>query len=419
MLDHFFHSEHVLQRLRGGVWGAHLEDFAAYLFERGHSDQVGQKYLRAAGHFTHWLEREGTPPSALGAATLETFLRNHPQGCHCEVPRGEEPDHVRAAVRHLLAMLRRRGDVPEEEPEGSPIAVWLAAFDDYMQGMCGLATMTRLERVRRIGHFLRAKYGEGPVDFTRLVPQDVISYVSECAKQTKPLTSRQLATRLRAFLKFLQFKGLCDLKLVSAVPATPACRRLASLPKLLSDEQLHRLLGAFDRSTALGRRDYAIALCLVRLGLRAREVARLSLDHIDWRAGTIRIEASKGRRSHLLPLPEDVGRALAAYLRRSRPSRPTRQLFVRHSAPWDRPISALTIRSVIYRAHGRGQVEAVSRGTHALRHTAASRLLRAGATLKQIADILGHRSIDTTAIYAKVDVERLAQVALPWPGVQS
>lgn len=158
---------------------------------------------------------------------------------------------------------------------------------------------------------------------------------------------------------------------------------------------------------------------MVRLGLRAGEVARLCLDDIDWRCGTLRIEGGKGRRCHVLPLPAELGRAVVAYLTRGRPRSPHRRLFLRHTAPVGEPINAGAVARAIWRAHQRGQVGATWKGSHALRHTAATRLLRAGASLKEIADILGHRSIDTTAIYAKVDLPRLAGVALPWPEVRS
>jgi len=223
---------------------------------------------------------------------------------------------------------------------------------------------------------------------------------------------------LRCFLRSLQLQGLCDARLVASVPSVRSWK-LSHIPRLLSEEQLRLLLVSFDRSKGLGRRDYAMALCMAHLGLRAGEVARLCLDDIDWRNGILRIEGGKGRRCHILPLPAELGRAVVAYLKRGRPYTAHRRLFLRHTAPVGEPLRAGAVARAIWRAHQRGQVGAAWKGSHALRHTAATRLLHAGASLKEIADILGHRNIDSTAIYAKVDLPRLTEVALPWPELRS
>jgi integrase len=279
-----------------------------------------------------------------------------------------------------------------------------------------MASATCDEYCRIAWWFLQAEYGQGATDLARIAPSDVVAFVSDYAGRVSRGTARQVATALRGFLRWLQFRGLCDARLVAAVPGIPYWK-LASIPKLLTDDQVRLLLAAFDRSTDVGRRDYAIALCLLRLGMRSCEVAQLRLEDIDWRGGTLRIDGGKRRRSHVLPLPSDVARAVVAYLKRGRPRSSERGVFLRHTLP-HRPVCSADIQTVVRRAHERGRVGSPWKGTHVLRHTVASRLLRGGATLKQIADILGHRSIDTTAIYAKVDLERLAGVALPWPAVR-
>ncbi len=178
------------------------------------------------------------------------------------------------------------------------------------------------------------------------------------------------------------------------------------------------MLAVFDRDTDIGRRDYAIALCLYQLALRASDVARLRIDDIDWRSGVVQI-VGKSRRACRLPLPAAVGRGVAKYLREGRPKSSSRHVFVRHCVPLGDPIDACAVRSIIRRAFARTGLDVPSRGTHVLRHTAATRMVRAGASLKEVADVLRHRSLDTTAIYTKVDLPRLAAVALPWPKVQS
>jgi integrase len=201
--------------------------------------------------------------------------------------------------------------------------------------------------------------------------------------------------------------------LAFAVP-TVANRRLSTLPPVLSEADIQRQLRSFDHSAPSGKRAYAMARCLIDLGLRAHDVARLCLEDIDWQNGTIRLAANKSRRTDVLPLPVETGRAIADYLRTERPTTANRAVFVRHVAPYDEPIGPGVVRNVIVAAFRRCGWSHYH--VHILRHTTASRLLAAGTPLKEIADILRHRSLNTTAIYTKVDTNRLAAVALPWPG---
>lgn len=419
MLDRFFRDSRVLDRLRSGVLGSHFDDLATYLHGRGHSLQMIEKYLRAAGHFAHWLEREAIPCSSLSEDTLRLFAEEHLAWCCCPVPTGESLAHTRAAVGHLLGLLRRRGEIPlVEAAPRAPAAAVLETFEAYLRGIRGTTPGTCRQYMKQVCSFLRARYDNGHIDLTQLVPNDLVVYMSDYAGRVRRATAKAAATALRSFLRSLQLQGVCDVDLVAAVPSVRVWK-LSHIPRLLREDQLRRLLASFDRSTGLGRRDYAMTLCMVRLGLRAGEVARLCLDDIDWRGATLRIEGGKARRGHVLPLPGELGRALVAYLKRGRPQSPHRRLFLRHTAPVGKPIGAGAVARAIWRAHQRGHVGAGWTGAHALRHTAATRLLRAGASLKEIADILGHRSINTTAIYAKVDLERLAGVALPWPQVRS
>jgi len=294
----------------------------------------------------------------------------------------------------------------------------LSAFDKHLQSVRGATVQTRREYGRYVHEFLQDSFGKAKVDVAALGAGDLIEFVAERAKHCKPGTAKLIATSLRSFLRFLQMGGLCDARLVAAVPTVPNWK-LARLPKTLTSAQLRALLGAFDRRTATGRRDYAMTLFLVQLGLRAGEVAQLALDDIDWRAGTLRIAVGKSRRDSLLPLPVPVARATVAYLRRGRPPTRERRVFVSHRVRVGQPLTSSSVRAAIRRAFERGHACVPSKGTHALRHTAATRMLRAGASLKDLADVLRHRSIDTTAIYAKVDLPRLAAVALPWPRVRS
>jgi len=417
MLDQIFHAPHVRERLRGGEVGSALDDLAAFLRRRGHSIQVTQKYVRAAAHFGAWLRREQVPLATARREAGLRFLTEHRPRCRCPVRTGEQPATLRAAVDHLLFLLtgqrflgRTRAHAGFEDP-------LLASFEWHLRETRGLAASTCLGYLHRVDAFLRWLPGSGPLDPARLTPADLAGYVTSVATRVRPGTTKQVGNALRSFIRYLQMRGLCEGRLTGAVPSV-AYWRLSQLPKVLSDDQVRGLLEAFDQATILGRRDYAIALCLLQLGLRSSEVAQLSLDDFDWRSGTVRL-AGKPRRTRLLPLPAGLARALVAYLRRGRPRAATRQVFVRHTTPVGGPLTIRAVRSVIRTAWRRAGIPVPSQGTHALRHTAATRLLRSGATLKDIADILGHRSIDTAAVYAKVDLGRLGDVASPWPGTRS
>ncbi|MGI8413752.1 MAG: tyrosine-type recombinase/integrase [Solirubrobacteraceae bacterium] len=240
-------------------------------------------------------------------------------------------------------------------------------------------------------------------DVTRFV-------VRECATR-RGSAARNLAAGLRAFLRFLQLEGVTELRLVSAVPSV-AARRGAVVPEGISHPDVARLLESCDRERTVGRRDYAILTVLVRLGLRASEVAEMRLDDIDWRAGEVVVHG-KGRRDERLPLPHDVGEAIADYLRHRRAAANDRSVFLRKFAPWQ-ALTATGVTSVVYHACDRAGLARI--GAHRLRHTAASEMLRAGGSLGEIAQVLRHQSMSTSAIYAKVDHGRLSTLARPWPG---
>jgi integrase len=223
---------------------------------------------------------------------------------------------------------------------------------------------------------------------------------------------------LRTYLRFRAFEGDRTEALIAAVPRIPLWR-LASLPKGLTDQEIKQFLAAFDHATVTGRRNYAMARCLVDLGLRVGEVARLRLEDFDWRQGTLQIVGAKGGRTDILPLPVETGRTIVQYLRNARPKRTGGALFLRHMAPLDRPLTTEIVRWAMRCAYARAGLSKPWSGPHVLRHSFACRSLDAGASLKEIADVLRHRSLNTTTIYTKVDLKRLTAVALPWPGRMS
>jgi site-specific recombinase XerD len=419
MLDRFFPNGRVLERLRSSDFGVGLDDLAVYLERRGHTFEVIQEYIRASAHIARWVQGAGLRLATIREDTLHRFLDDHQAGCRCAVQSGKTFSHLGPAAGHLLRYLRERGLIPPRpQPPPTPSEGVLSAFDTYLRTTCGMAPRTCSDYRKQVQQFLQVRYPDGAIDLGRLTPADVRSYIADRSARVKHETAKKTANALRSFLRSLQLQGLCDARLLDAIPSIPGWK-LARLPKPLTEDELGRLLGSFDGGSGIRRRDHAMALCLARLGMRAGEVAGLCLEDFDWRAGTVRIAAGKRRRSHVLPLPVDVGRAIVAYLRKGRPQTSSRRLFVKHFPPVGEPIRSNVVANAVRRAQVRAGFKRRAHGTHVLRQTAASRLLNAGASLKVIADLLGHRHIDTTAIYTKVDLRKLAEVALAWPEAES
>lgn len=304
------------------------------------------------------------------------------------------------------------------KPTRHSIDTILDAFTEHLRTNRGASPGTCDPYSRDVRKLLERTCRRGRFDVSRLTIAALRAFVIERAARWSPRAARRAATAVRSFLRFLHLQGLSDGTLVHAVPVVRDTHR-STLPTALTTAQLRQLLAAIDQSTPVGRRDYAMLTCLASLGLRAKEVAELSLDAIDWRAGTLTIATSKARRASVLPLPARVGRAIAAYLRQGRPPTVARHVFVRHYVPIGAPLRSKVVVCAVQRAFRRAGLEVPSRGAHTLRHTAATEMVRAGVSLKAVADILRHRSLDTTVIYTTVDLPRLRDVALPWPEVQS
>ncbi len=417
MIEGIYRDVGVIRRLRSGSLGLVIEALAAHLVARGHRPRTVREYLRGVGHFATWVDRKHVARDAIDEDLVRVFLWEHLAGRPRSARRAGSVTGLRAALHHLLVVLHPTTQSDECAPATGPATDPIALeFQGYLREVRGASEATCREYLRTVQRFLQQRHHDGAFDPAALVPKDLTDFVAAAASKWQPGTAQLVATALRSFLRFLQLRGLRIESLLAAVP-TVANWKLARLPKALSDTQLTALLAAFDRATPAGRRDYALAMCLVGLGLRAGEVAALVLEDFDWRAGIVRIAAGKTRRASSLPLPPSVGRALIAYLADGRPPTHDRHVFVRHALPVGAPLGAGGTRAAIRRAFGRAGLPPEARGTHVLRHTAASRMVRGGASLKEVADVLRHRSLDTTQIYTKVDLPALRDVALPWPEV--
>jgi len=384
----------------------YAEGLSTELAERGYTPRSVVNHLRLLAHLSRWLARQNLEPGELTLQRVEQFLAaRRAAGYTCWLtPRGLSP---------LLSYLRGLGVVPDPPPRiaSSPLEVLLSDYRGYLIRERGLVagTMHNYETVAR--RFLSEWAKGGELDLEGLVAADVTRFLQREFRDGHARGAKLLVTGMRSLLRYLHLEGRTARQLAPVVPATAGWRG-SSLPRGLEPEQVARLLASCDRRTAVGSRDYAILVLLVRLGLRAQEVASLELEDIDWSGGEV-VVRGKGRREERLPLPVDVGEALVDYLRHGRPSSQCWRLFVRAIAP-HHEVTNRAVGDVVRSACVRAGLPEV--GAHRLRHTAATEMLRAGVPLPEVGQVLRHRSLSTTAIYAKVDEKQLRSLARPWPG---
>jgi site-specific recombinase XerD len=360
--------------------------------------------VRVLAHLSRWMQDKDVSPGELGEPELERFGREHL--ARFASLRG-------AGMTLVLAYLRGLGVVPVQEPRALTVAdELLEQYRRYLTVERGLTVGTARGYVDIVRPFVESRVtSSGVVELWELSPADVLGFLLAETDRRSRKSAKLLVSALRSLLGFWHVQGLIGRPLAGAVPSV-AGWRLAGLPRALDAGQVRALLDGCDRSTVAGMRDFAILTMLVRLGMRRGEVAGLRLDDIDWRAGEI-VVCGKGQRIERLPLPADVGEAIAVYLRDARPPGfAGREVFVRIKAP-RRALTAGGVTQVVVSASKRAGLGEVT--AHRLRHTAATELLRAGAPLHEIGELLRHRSVLTTAIYAKVDRDRLRELARPWP----
>jgi len=394
----------------------YVSEYCSYLHSRRYSEYTRRIYLCCVAHFASWMRKERIQLRTLDKRAVERFLSNHLPHCDCPEPVRKSRHENRAALVHLLKILRVSGAIASCYMRQNYVEGELAAFDQYMEQTRGLARNTRNQRVHIVRWFLTELFCSTPVIFARLTPIDVRRFMLNRMSGWSAGSKHVIAGALRCYLKFRALAGDEVRTLLAAIPKV-ANWRLAALPEVPPEAEVERLLQSFDQSVPSTKRGYAMVRCLVDLGLRSSEVVDLQLDNIDWREGVIRLAKAKSRRADILPLPLETGRAIADYLVTERPKTTNRAVFVRHKAPFDEPIKAGVVRQVVRKAYQR--CHSSHTRVHILRHSMASRLLRTGSPLKEIADILRHRCLDSSTIYTKVDVNRLSAVALPWPSSAS
>lgn len=381
------------------------EDYRRELRERGYTERSAVNEVRQVARFSRWLQAGELSVSDLSAGRVEEFL-----GWQRAVGR-HRSQWSRPGLVCLLDVLRELGVLAAGEPvrADSPAEVLLAGFGRYLAVERGLAAGTVRGYVSHARRFLDGlPAGSG---LAGVCARDVIEAVLRESAAVSVSATQFYVAGLRSFLRFCFIERQMPVDLSqAALPVTG--RRRSSLPRGIAKADARALLDSCDRRSALGRRDYAMLVTLLRLGLRAGEVARLRLDDIDWRAGEL-VVRGKGARQDRLPLPAEVGQAIACYLRRGRPASGRREVFLQARAPF-RPIAPGTVSSTVRRACRRAGVTEV--GAHRLRHTVACEMVAAGVPLADIAQVLRHHSLQTTALYGRVDLDRLRALAAPWPG---
>jgi len=411
-MNRFFKDARTIERVKQGPLGRYLTRYAARLYAQGYGRLGGRRKLQLAADFSHWLNRKNIPTNAI----LTRHVRDYLQCRKRSGVRLQLGD--RAAVAGFLNLLRDHGVTTERIPRSplTPIQKALREYDLYLQKERSLALATRVGYAPFVRQFLASRFGSGRVNLSRLNAPDVLKFVRRSARQLKNKRALLMTTALRSFLRFARYRGDFTLDLATCVPPV-ASWSLSTLPKALPPAQVEQVLAdVHQRRSAVARRDYAILLLLARLGLRGGEVCHLVLEDLDWENSRIAIRGKGGRVTHL-PLPADVGQAIAAYLQHDRPRvSDTRRLFLRVRAPLAGFKGQGSVGSVVKHALHRSKIDSPRKGAHQFRHSLASTMLQQGSSLSEIGELLRHRSPDTTAIYAKVDLHSLRSLALPWPG---
>lgn len=410
MIEHLYLCQTKIQHYRKGPYADHVDAFAGALLAKGYSMHAARRKMQIAADLCKWIKRGRAKIEDLDERRAAEFLR-------ARVNRGVAfHRHAPAALRQFIEHLRDAGiiPVPAQEIDDSEICRMTNAYAQYLLKERGLAQATLGNYIREARRFLSDRFGGGAIKPDELRQEDINRYILRRARAVSPGRAKITVTVLRSFLRFLHQHGETAINLSLAVPAV-AMWRFSELPEYLEPDQVERILESCDRNTSAGLRDYAILLLLARLGLRPGEVANITMDDIDWKAGEL-IARGKSVRHDRLPLPHDVGEALAAYLRHGRPRCSSRRIFIRVNAPHQGFTDSVAVCDIVGRALSRAGINHRRRGAGLLRHSLATRMLRGGASLSEIGEILRHQLPTTTEIYAKVDIASLRTLAQPWPG---
>jgi site-specific recombinase XerD len=409
MIEHFFVHTPVVARLRGGPLGPYLDDLAMILHQQGYAPSSIQRCLRTGDRFGRWLQGQGYDVTQIDAVAIQHYVSGLERYRSGHLPKAAR------GLKHVVGLLRQRGLLIDRQSP-TPIDQWLMEYDVHLAQVAGCALSTRQSYGRMARRFLTSCCGTERSNWQAVTAPMITAFVTREAAKCQGYGRKTPSVAVHSFLRFLVFRGEIRPGLEAAAPTPPQWKH-AALPPRLTSEEVERVLVVYPGDTATSRRNRAMLLLLARLGLRAQEVAALCLDDIDWYASRVCIRPGKTRQARHLPLTQEVGQALAAYLQDGRPKSESRRVFLQCPPPF-RPCTVNgTIRWMVRQAFQSAGIAIRPRsGSHMLRHSAASHMLNRGASFKEIADVLGHQSLQTTGIYAKLELDALADVALPWLG---
>ena len=414
MLSHFFERPARIREIRSSPSGPLIEGFADHLFQNGYAEISARRHIRSAEHIVRWATRSDLSVSEMDDRVLKRFGA-HLTRCRCGryscADRVDILTGARLFLRHSQGVdtaVIRLPDPADSKP------TLLESFCQWMREHRGSSELTLYNYGLPIRDLIR-RFGEDP---SKLDAQGLRKFVLNQSRSAGWATAKRCTTALRMFLRFLIAEGRCRAGLLGAIPVL-AHWRLSSLPRYVLPEAVERVINSCNVSSPVGKRDRAILLLLARLGLRAGDIVQMRLEDIDWKGAWVHV-SGKGHRQTRLPLTQEVGDALVSYVQEGRPRSHTDRLFLRSRAPFRGFRSHPAVSVIVATAFRRAGINRPGRGAaHLLRHSIASSMLRQGASLQELSALLRHRSIETTQIYAKIDVTALQQIAQPWPEVWS
>lgn len=399
----------VVRRHHEGPLGIHVDAYEALLREQGYSRGSTYVHLHIVADLSRWLRRRRLDAGDVDECTVERYLQS----------RQRFVDTYRGASfvpYKFLGMLRDRRIVTHKTVPivVDPREIVVDAFRQYLSQERGLSVSTQCNYTRFAHQFVRERFGRGSLELSALSATDVTGFIRRHAHERSARSAQHIVGSLRAFLRYLRYRGEITTDLAACVP-TVANWSLSTLPKFLQPGQVQQVLDHCDRHSAVGLRNYAILVLLARLGLRPCEVVAMTLDDVDWEGAHLMVRGKGGQRVQM-PLSAEVGHAIAAYLRKGRPRCTSRRLFIREHAPRVGFANSCAVSTLVQRALADAGVDSPHTGAYVFRHSLATEMLRQGASLGEIGQLLRHAHPDTTQIYAKVDVCALRPLPLRWPG---
>lgn len=395
----------------------YLEAYKKYFIQESYSSETIKTYFHCIAHFAHWITQSGLDIHHINEATIEEFIKKHLPGCTC-TNSYLSIESMHAALIHLIRILNDNGIKTSSYRKATPTDKELQAYDNYMNHVKGLASKTRRQYLCIAERLLTEQFSGEPIMISAIKPEDIRQFINSQKKLYH--TSGNFSVLITSLRNYFRYRITCgdQVNHLIGIANYPANWQLSSLPKALNNDEVECLLKSLDKKGASDRKTRAIVHCALDLGLRSGEIANIELDDINWQTATLTLKNTKCRREDIMPLPEATGVALADYLRFERPKTiKSRSVFVHITAPREQPVAPDFIRRIIRQAYAYAGLPYTR--AHLLRHTMASRLLEKGSSLKEVADVLRHRSLNTTMIYAKLDSKNLVEVALPWPGRKS